>query len=348
MSEKYNIEELIIRFLQQDINEEELRYLESWLEEDAEHKSYFFGLKGISDSSRRSFFSKEEVNEASWQKMLARIDKHQEKNPSLGKSRTRDLWISYVKYAAIIIFAIGAGWGIHEFWNSSSSYLAEEKIVYNEIHVPKGGRTNTIILSDGTKVILNAATIFKYPVNFNGEKRQVYLSGEAYFEVAKNKEKPFIVKLDNQEITVLGTTFNVQAYKNDTHSSVTLLSGQIGLEAFNEFNESTGYILMKPNQYALTDNKSGSVFVSDVDASLENAWLDGVYKFKDESLLSIAKRLENYYDVHIHLNDSRLEKIRYTGTFSLEQDIMDVLRIIDYEKQFVFRRVKKDIYITNK
>lgn len=74
MSEKYNIEELIIRFLQQDINEEELHYLESWLEEDVEHKSYFFGLKSISDSSRRSFFSKEEVNEASWQRMLARIE----------------------------------------------------------------------------------------------------------------------------------------------------------------------------------------------------------------------------------------------------------------------------------
>lgn len=115
MSEKYNIEELIIRFLQQDINEEELHYLESWLEEDVEHKSYFFGLKSISDSSRRSFFSKEEVNEASWQRMLARIEKYQEKNPSLGKSRTRDLWFSCVKYAAIIIFAIGAGWGIHEF-----------------------------------------------------------------------------------------------------------------------------------------------------------------------------------------------------------------------------------------
>ena len=91
MSEKYNIEELIIRFLQQDINEEELRYLESWLEEDAEHKSYFFGLKGISDSSRRSFFSKEEVNEVSWQKMLARINKYQKKDPSFDKSRIRDL-----------------------------------------------------------------------------------------------------------------------------------------------------------------------------------------------------------------------------------------------------------------
>ena len=97
MSEKYNIEELIVRFLQQDINEDELRYLKSWLEEDVEHKSYFFELKGISDSSRRSFFSKEGLNETSWQKMYARIEKLQEKEPSRDKLRTRNLWISWVK-----------------------------------------------------------------------------------------------------------------------------------------------------------------------------------------------------------------------------------------------------------
>ena len=101
MSEKYNIEELIIRFLQQDINEEELRYLESWLEEDAEHKSYFFGLKGISDSSRRSFFSKEEVNEASWQRMLARIEKDNMEISSYDKSHTYNLWLSLIKYVAV-------------------------------------------------------------------------------------------------------------------------------------------------------------------------------------------------------------------------------------------------------
>lgn len=96
MSEKYNIEELIIRFLQQDINEEELHYLESWLEEDAEHKSYFFGLKSISDSSRRSFFSKEEVNEASWQRMLARIEKDNIEISSYDKSHTYNLWLSLI------------------------------------------------------------------------------------------------------------------------------------------------------------------------------------------------------------------------------------------------------------
>lgn len=348
MSEKYNIEELIIRFLQQDINEEELHYLESWLEEDAEHKSYFFGLKSISDSSRRSFFSKEEVNEASWQRMLARIEKHQEKNSSLGKSRTRDLWNIYMRYAAVVILAIGLGWGIHELSDSKYSYLAEEKTVYNEICVPKGGRANTVILSDGTRVVLNAATTFKYPASFNGENRQVYLNGEAYFEVTKNEKKPFVVKLKKQDITVLGTTFNVEAYEDESYTAVTLLSGQVMLEAFNEFNESVECVLMKPNQCALTDNKSGSVSLSKVNTFLENAWINGEYKFKDVPLSSIIKRLENYYNVRIHLDDPRLYKIRYTGTFSLDQDILDVFRIIDYEKQLIFKRVKNDIFITSK
>lgn len=349
MSEKYNIEELIIRFLQQDINEEELRYLESWLEEDAEHKSYFFDLKCISDSSRRSFFSREDVNEASWQKMHARMEKRYETVSSLAKSQTYGLWLSLVKYVAVAVLAVGLGWGVHAFYgNVKSSYLAEESIVYNEIHVQKGGRANTVILSDGTKVVLNAATTLKYPASFNGKNRQVYLDGEAYFEVTKNEEKPFVVKLNKQDITVLGTTFNVQAYSNELYSEITLLSGQILLEAFNEKGESMSHMYLKPDQKALSDNKMGSVSLQDVNASLSNAWINGEYKFKDASLSSIVKRLENYYNVKIYLDDKRLEQIKYTGTFSLDQDILDVLRIIDYEKQFTFKRVKKDIFITSK
>ena len=94
---------------------------------------------------------------------------------------------------------------------------------------------------------------------------------------------------------------------------------------------------MKPNQCALADNESGSISLSEVNASLTNAWINGEYKFKDEPLSSIVKRLENYYDVRIHLDDPRLEQIRYT-----------VFRIINYEKQFVFKRIKKDIFIISK
>lgn len=349
MSGKYNIEELIIRFLQQDINEEELRFLESWLEEDAEHKSYFFELKNISDSSRRSFFSKEKVNEASWQKMLVRIEKQYEKELSLGKSRIRDLWISCVKYAVVAIVAIVLGYGAHAFYgNASSSFWAEEEVTYNEITVQKGGRANTVILSDGTKVVLNAATTLRYPSSFNGKKRQVYLDGEAYFNVAKSAEKPFVVKLKKQDITVLGTCFNVQAHSTDSHSEVTLKSGKILLEAFNEKGETMSRMFMKPNQKALSDNQTGSVSLQEVDSYLSDAWVRGTYKFKDEPLSAIFKRLENYYDVKIHVEDKRLDQVKYTGTFSLDQDILEVFRIIDYDKRLTFKRVKKDIFITSK
>lgn len=112
--------------------------------------------------------------------------------------------------------------------------------------------------------------------------------------MTKNEEKPFVVKLNKQDITVLGTTFNVQAYENESYSVVTLLSGRIMLEAFNEFSESTGRMFMKPNQCALADNESGSISLSEVNASLTNAWINGEYKFKDEPLSSIVKRLENF------------------------------------------------------
>lgn len=349
MSGKYNIEELIIRFLQQDINEEELRFLESWLEEDTEHKSYFFELKNISDSSRRPFFSKEKMNEASWQKMLARIEEQYEKGPSLGKSRIRDLWISCVKYAAVAIVAIVLGYGAHAFYgDASSSFWAEEEVTYNEITVQKGGRANTVVLSDGSKVVLNAATTLRYPSSFNGKKRQVYLDGEAYFDVAKSAEKPFVVKLKKQDITVLGTCFNVQAHSTDSHSEVTLKSGKILLEAFNEKGEAMSRMFMKPNQKALSDNQTGSVSLQEVDSYLSDAWVRGTYKFKDEPLSAIFKRLENYYDVKIHVEDKRLDQVKYTGTFSLDQDILEVFRIIDYDKRLTFKRVKKDIFITSK
>lgn len=123
---------------------------------------------------------------------------------------------------------------VGEFMNSQGkrqqSDLTEKDVVYNEIHVRKGGRANTVFLSDGSKVILNAATTFRYPTSFNGKNRQVYLDGEAYFEVSKDVEKPFVVKLKKQEITVLGTTFNVQAYAHEPYSEVTLLTGQILLK----------------------------------------------------------------------------------------------------------------------
>lgn len=347
MSDRSNIEELIVRYLQQDINEEELSSLEAWLEESMENKSYFFSLKSISDSNWYPFYSQDSMKEAGWRKMKGRINR--EGIASDNRPAVRSLLFSYLKYAAIILLAIGTGWGINELQGSlERTSHAGDKIVYNELRVEKGGRANTLILSDGSKVVLNAATRLRYPTDFNGKNRKIYLDGEAYFEVVKDMEKPFIVKLKKQEITVLGTTFNVKAHSGEEQSIITLLSGRISLEAFNEKGESMSRMFLKPNQKAYADNESGSVSIRNTDASLANSWVKGEYKFKEEPLSSIAGQLENYYGVTIHLNGEKLKNMKYTGTFSLGQDIKEVLHIIGYEKLFTVKYVEKEIFITSK
>ena len=153
----------------------------------------------------------------------------------------------------------------------------------NHIIVPKGKRA-TITFSDGTFMYVNSGSHVIYPTEFEKEKREILVEGEVFLEVAKDSRRPFFVKTKDLCVQVLGTTFNVQAYKDECYSIVPLLSGRVMLNAFNELGESTSRMFLKSNQCALSDNKSGSVSLCDVNASFANAWVNGEYKFKDEPL----------------------------------------------------------------
>ncbi len=229
MIKNNHIEELIVRYFQEEIDEEDIQELEAWIMESPENKSGFFQLKGISDSSRRSICS-EADKEASWQRMQARlqaIDKQEKAISGTTRSLRPVIWF---KYASIVLLALAAGWGINGWISGEEPIQTVLEPVYNEIKIDKGGRGNTLILSDGSKVTLNAATTFRYPTNFSAVNRTVYLDGEAYFEVTKDETKPFVVKLEKQDVTVLGTSFNVEAYGDESYSVLTLLSGRTGLK----------------------------------------------------------------------------------------------------------------------
>lgn len=345
MSENNHIEILIIRYLEQHISEEDIRELDQWLGESVDHKAYFFQLKGIYDRICRSRHFSEEELEVSWKRMSDKL----ESKPTaitLGNSKKKNIFISSLKYAAIIV-AILLGWGIGEIIRTEPRHSGNDLVAWNEIKVQKGGKPSTILLSDGSKVSLNTATTFRYPTGFSDKEREVFLDGEAYFEVKEDALKPFVVKLKDQHITVLGTTFNIEAYTEENYSIVTLLSGSISLETFNEKQESVSNQLMKPNQRAYFDRQSGIVSLESVDASLSNVWMNGEYKFRDEPLCLILKRLENYYGITIYLESESLRNIKYTGTFNVNQPIREVLKIINYEKQFTFSELNKEneIYI---
>jgi ferric-dicitrate binding protein FerR (iron transport regulator) len=166
--------------------------------------------------------------------------------------------------------------------------------------------------------------------------------------VAKDAEKPFVVKLKQQNVTVHGTSFNIEAYQEEAYNIVTLLSGSVSLESMSRNGEKISDLVLKPGQKAYFDNSAEKVSVEEVDASLSNTWIKGEYKFKDEPLALIVKRLENYYDVQIYLDDKRLENIKYTGTFSLNQSIREVLCIINHENRFLYQQTGNEIHIKSK
>jgi ferric-dicitrate binding protein FerR (iron transport regulator) len=341
MSEKNHIEELFIRYFLGEITEDELQELNVHVMNSPEDKALFFQLKQISDSGRRSVWSEAEKEE-SWQRMYARIHKE----PPARRLR----FSYYLKYAAIFIVALGMGWGVNEIVKrNAAGDVPHVASAYNEIRVERGGRGNTLILPDGSKVVLNPATTFRYSTGFGETERTVYLEGEAWFEIVRDETKPFIVKLKKQDVTVLGTSFNVEAYSDENYSVVTLLSGSVSLEAYDEKGESMSRMFLKPRQRAVSDNRSGSVSVRNVDETVaESSWAKGRYKFKDESLWRIAARLEKYYDVQIHIEEEYLREMKFTGSFSKSQDIRDVLQVLDHEDRYSVKRVANEIFIAGK
>jgi ferric-dicitrate binding protein FerR (iron transport regulator) len=344
-----DMEAYIVRYLHEEIADEEFRELELWLQETPENREDFFCLKNIHDLTHSHKLLSDEEVEHSWQKLAQKMTAKPAPAISAGTPKRIAFSNRILQYVAVAAVAFAISFGAGKYLDSHSRSAEKNASPrYNEISVQKGGKPNTVNLSDGSVVRLNASTTLRYPSDFSGNIREVYLDGEAYFEVAKDDDKPFIVRLKQQNITVRGTGFNVEAYHDELYNIVTLLEGSVSLESLDNNGLKINNITLEPNQKSYFDHTTGKVSVIQVDASLSNTWMQGEYRFKDEPLMLIVKRLENYYDVNIHLDDERLKNIRYTGTFSLKQNIHEVLRVINHEKQFRFRQTGNEIHISNK
>lgn len=197
-----------------------------------------------------------------------------------------------------------------------------EKISFNTIQTPKGGQYQ-VVLPDGTKVWLNAASSLKYPEVFIGNQRKVELTGEAYFEVAKIKDKPFHVKAKNQDVTVLGTHFNINSYMDDRTIKTTLIEGSI------KISNSKSSRILKPGEQAISGiTENAFIHVSnEVDTDDEVAWKNGLFRFNDSELRDILIQLERWYDVKIDY--SSLPGKRYNGMVPRKSKLSQVLAMLE-------------------
>jgi len=212
--------------------------------------------------------------------------------------------------------------------------------VFNTLEIPRGGEYR-VVLPDSSVVWLNAASSLRFPTRFSGDKREVYLSGEAYFEIAKNKQKPFIVSINNISVTVTGTQFNVKGYPDENYVNTTLVEG--GVELRTADNPAAKPVQLRPGYQGVWENKKITVKEAYLEEAL--AWKNGLFVFRSEPIGSIMRKLSRWYDVEAKYPDTSVTAIRFTGTIRKYESIQKVLEMLALTQKVKFTIDDKNISV---
>lgn len=201
----------------------------------------------------------------------------------------------------------------------------------NTISTPRGGQYQ-VTLADGTKVWLNASSSLTYPSGFvNTKLRQVMLKGEAYFEVAKDKLHPFLVKTDRQTVKVLGTHFNISSYEDDQTTKTTLLEGLVSVNRTDSDQEAK---VIHPGQQAVFNGNVIAVKEANTEEAM--AWKNGYFRFNDEDIKSVMRKLSRWYNIDVHY-EGEVSQEGFTGKISRFKPISEVLNALESTKTIHFR-----------
>lgn len=196
-----------------------------------------------------------------------------------------------------------------------------EEVLYNTLSTPRGGEYQ-LVLPDGSRVWLNAASSLRFPTRFAGNERTVYLTGEAYFEVTKNPKQPFHVQLTNgQQVEVLGTQFNVMSYEDESVIKTTLVEGKVKVKQANDI------VYLRPSEQSVFGRKDNRLTVTEADVNKEIGWKLGYFEFEDEDLPTIMRQLTRWYDMDVNFSGNIPVKL-YTGSISKKLTLMNVLDIL--------------------
>ena len=221
--------------------------------------------------------------------------------------------------------------------------LHKKELEFNQLIIPKGTFYH-LVLSDGTKVWLNADSKIKYPVSFGKDKREVSLHGEGYFEVAKDSTRPFIVSTDKMDVKVLGTTFDVNTYEDEGKSFVVLVEGLVEVSAGKgESRIITPGHMAEVNMYDV----QAKIQVSKCDTEHYVAWKNGNFSFRNASLTEILKRVSRYYDVTV-IREQVFEEEYYTGDVSSDVSLESLLAVIESSTSVSFKVERKIVYVQKK
>ena len=211
--------------------------------------------------------------------------------------------------------------------------------VFNQLIVPRGG-LYLLVLSDGTRVWMNSDSHLKYPIMFAGDKREVILSGEAYFDVVKDESAPFIVKTESGKIEVLGTEFNIKCYSDESALVTTLVNGKVKFD--DGMNPS---VILKPEEQLIFEKENCQSIVRKINVNHYISWKDNRLSFQGETLDMIMKTLSRWYNVEVVFEDSTLKALEFSGNLDKFTNIQEFLSLFELGVNVKFEIKDRTVYI---
>lgn len=325
-------EDIINKYLTGQCSEEELVEVNAWMKESEENARQLFRMEEIYHLGKFNQYADRKQMARAEKQLYKKLDEEKRKQNKILRMHR---WMKYAAMIAVIL-VIGGGSGYWLYQNGNNQHMM--------VAVANEGIVKEIILPDGTKVWLNNLATLKYPREFSEKARNVYLDGEAYFEVTKNRHKPFTVQSDAMRVRVLGTTFNFKCDKNYQIAEVTLTEGEIEVKG----NKEEGQIILAPGQRAELNKNNGRLTVKQVDAKMDAVWHDNLIPFQKADIFTISKALERFYDIKIILSpDMRADKT-YSGVLKKKSTIESVLKSLQNSISIDYKIVGNNIFISPK
>ncbi len=361
---------LVARKLSGEATEEDHKELSIFFEEDKTYKEKYDLLKA-------HWENKNDVRtdiDAALEKIILRIekDRNQSNKEALVipatkvKPGIRRYLTVFSRVAAILLICLASVYFIYEKTKPDVSIeqaIAKSTDTDWQTKQTNKGAKSTIFLQDGTKVILNADSKLRFPKSFSGDTREIYLTGEAFFDVTHNAAMPFIIHTDKMNIKVLGTEFNVKSYPEDSAYETTLIRGSIEVTLKDRPSDR---IILKPKEKLIVANLAfesapeaktslpavhsqlsitGLHYISKTDSAVvETSWVDNKLVFQDESFANLAIDMERKYAINIHFSNEKLKDYRFTGIFK-EETIRDALNALQLTEKFNYKITGNEVYI---
>jgi transmembrane sensor len=307
------VKDLLIKYLQGNCTGEESDQLFLWIREESQTTAGKAVIKEVWEEFKPEVGPQEKIR---YYRVLDKV--HRQINADQGADKFRKEKGQQKKRILTIMTRVAAALlppvlALLIYTNLPGKQYADN---LNDLEViaPSGSRMH-IELGDGTKVWLNNSTVLKYPYRFTGDTRKVFLSGEAYFEVAHNSKIPFIVETDHITVKATGTSFNVNSYPDDNIVETTLVEGRIIL-----FGKSTGREIktMLPDECVTFDPANNEYIVEKANTEKNIGWKDGLLVFKRDPIPKVARKLERWYNIDVEFTNEEIKRLTYTATFSTE------------------------------